>query len=928
MWSGECVVRDFDATEPAKALGAIGELFERLSSSEAIGLGVPKDGRTEAKITTKDRLELGLSDPDAIPRAKTHFGWPDGPSLVLFDGDDIDGPLYELVVALYPPARSVAMMSRPGPSASVLDPRTNKPYKCSEHGYVLLDDPTQTKACLDALMRLAWCCGTGPTAGRLKISACGSALIRGPVDVSVGSRERLAYEGAVILEPGLTALPRKATVIGGTEVLCATDLLAYADQHAPVAQFEALKLEAKNDPAFIAKQDETRAQWLAKRKEMMLARGEPLEKVEKECNRIAGNLADAAARARGGGSGSGGQHVWIEMTKHWPLFRPNGEPFTPDDVDKNPKAYHLTECADPVEGLNYQTKNCGWIVIDGTKIKIYSQAHGGSFGYYYETFDREDFAAKLLVAAKLNENKISFFGPPIVKLGPLSEMADRAAKILVKAEVPFYQRGDKMVRPVVQPVQSFDGKMTSAAQLVEIELPYLRDMLCRKSRRVKFEMRSKKWRDTHPPVDAAMVLLKRFGEWPFPQIAGIISTPTLRRDGTILSQPGYDPATQLLLIDPPPMPDIAEQPSKDDAMAALALLKDLLAEFPFADVDDNDNKGVSRAVALSAIISTVCRGAFPVVPMHTTTAPVSSSGKSYLLSIVSLIATGQLMPVLSAGGDEKELEKRIGAAVINGQSLICVDNVEGEISGDALRQLIEQPRPSVRVLGLSKLVPVNSRSLCTFANGINMGVAYQLNRRVLRARLDPSMESPDQREFKGRPDDMIRADRGKYIAACLTICRAYAAAGWPKPKQDLKPLASFEGWSDAVRSPLVWLDEADPVKSIDTARGGDAETTTLREMLSEWKAHFGAGQDHMVTARQVIDRCDENRQLYMSKDYIFPKLRSAVLGVMPPQHRLRPDVAALGKWLGRQTDRLVGGMRFRKEAATGWHSVLWWLEEV
>ncbi len=156
-----------------------------------------------------------------------------------------------------------------------------------------------------------------------------------------------------------------------------------------------------------------------------------------------------------------------------------------------------------------------------------------------------------------------------MKYGPLSVMANDAAKVLIDAKVPFYQRGKALVRPVVRPVQTFDGKMTSAAQLVEVELPYLRDTLCKNSCWVKYDGRSKRWRDIHPPVDAAQVLLKRFGDWDFPEIAGIITTPTLRPDGTILQAAGYDPATQLLLIDPPAMPDIPDRPSRDDALAAL-----------------------------------------------------------------------------------------------------------------------------------------------------------------------------------------------------------------------------------------------------------------------------------------------------------------------------------------------------------------------
>ena len=165
-----------------------------------------------------------------------------------------------------------------------------------------------------------------------------------------------------------------------------------------------------------------------------------------------------------------------------------------------------------------------------------------------------------------------------MKYGPLSVMADDAAKVLIDAKVPFYQRGNTLVRPVVRPVQTFGGKTTTAAQLVEVELPYLRDTLCRNSHWVKYDGRSRKWLAIHPPVEAAQVLLKRFGDWEFPVMAGIITTPTLRPDGTILQDAGYDPATQLLLIDPPPMPDIPD--SRRGGCAGRAeLLKDCWSSF-------------------------------------------------------------------------------------------------------------------------------------------------------------------------------------------------------------------------------------------------------------------------------------------------------------------------------------------------------------
>jgi hypothetical protein len=241
---------DFDAGDPAQALAEIGQTFEGLSSRQAIGLGVPLDGTITGRITTKDRHAEG--DTDAIPRSLDYFGWPSGPGLLLLDGDDIDG-LPAVLSELYPAFAEIALLSRPSASASVIDPRTGNALKTAEHVYVVIDDPSQSKACLDALLRLSWCLGTGKAAGRLRLSKRGDVLVRGPVDACVGSPERLSYEGAAVIGAGLDQLPRNAQVIGGgTGMLCAMDLLEYAERHAPELLYNDRVNAAKNDPGFCA----------------------------------------------------------------------------------------------------------------------------------------------------------------------------------------------------------------------------------------------------------------------------------------------------------------------------------------------------------------------------------------------------------------------------------------------------------------------------------------------------------------------------------------------------------------------------------------------------------------------------------------------------------------------------------------------------
>ena len=102
----------------------------------------------------------------------------------------------------------------------------------------------------------------------------------------------------------------------------------------------------------------------------------------------------------------------------------------------------------------------------------------------------------------------------------------------------------------------------------------LADHVARTVRYQRFDGRSKDWVTINPPAEIMTALLARDGDWQLHPIAGIITTPTLRADGTILDHPGYDPETRLFLsLDRDfRMPAIPEHPSRADAELALAIL--------------------------------------------------------------------------------------------------------------------------------------------------------------------------------------------------------------------------------------------------------------------------------------------------------------------------------------------------------------------
>jgi hypothetical protein len=58
------------------------------------------------------------------------------------------------------------------------------------------------------------------------------------------------------------------------------------------------------------------------------------------------------------------------------------------------------------------------------------------------------------------------------------------------------------------------------------------------------------------------------------------------------------------------------------------------------------------------------------------TAPTAGTGKSLLVDVVSILATGAPMPVVSPGWGEEELEKRLSRALLGGR--IRNSNSEGD----------------------------------------------------------------------------------------------------------------------------------------------------------------------------------------------------------------------------------------------------------
>ncbi len=273
-----------------------------------------------------------------------------------------------------------------------------------------------------------------------------------------------------------------------------------------------------------------------------------------------------------------------------------------------------------------------------------------------------------------------------------------------------------------------------------------------------------------------------------------------------------------------------------------------------------------------------------------------------------MIAAGRPCPVITAAPDEAETEKRIAGLLLAGFPIVSIDNCNGELGGDLLCQAIERPLIRIRRLGASDIIEVES-CVSMFATGNNLRVRGDMVRRSLVAELDPQLERPELREFKGNPVSDIQSNRGLYVSAALVIVRAYLAAGRPGK---LPAIASFEDWSDTVRSALVWLGCADPAESMEQARADDPELGELREVLELWTQHLG--QDAMTT-RELADRIETKQKTQIGEppDYLMPDLRDALFRIAGERGGM--NTKRLGRWLMAKEGRIVGNRRISRSGA-------------
>jgi hypothetical protein len=493
----------------------------------------------------------------------------------------------------------------------------------------------------------------------------------------------------------------------------------------------------------------------------------------------------------------------------------------------------------------------------------------------------------------------------IMEPGALIAIVDRAEAALLDSGI--YQRAGELVRPVRLDKSIEEGGVRRAAGalvLVRVGETWLVEAMARKRKWLKWTRNG--WEPADPDPKYARHLLGRVGEWRFPVLRSVLTTPTMTVDGRVIQEPGYDEKTGLLLdFEAGAFPRVTDRPTKEEAAAALALLARPFRKYDFKPSEKENAPSAARAVALSVMLCAVVRANLRTCPLHVADAPEAGSGKTYLLECAGILATGAAPAAMNQGKSPEEDEKRLGAVLMAGDPVILIDNCDRPIEGDFLCSMLTSEVVQPRVLGLSKTMKLPSTAL-TMACGNNVVLAGDTTRRAVICRIEPGVERPDTREFDFDPRDEVRAGRPELVAAALTVLRAYVVAGRPAK---LKPYGSFADY-DLIRGALVWLGEADPVDTREPLFADDPKRNELADVMDAWEAAFDDRSVDLAELREEpvgADRESDTLRVLRERLMEAAVMRGAWSGTRA------------GGWLRRHKGKVLAGQRFHVEEESPRH---------
>ncbi|GGZ28625.1 hypothetical protein GCM10010387_22610 [Streptomyces inusitatus] len=368
-------------------------------------------------------------------------------------------------------------------------------------------------------------------------------------------------------------------------------------------------------------------------------------------------------------------------------------------------------------------------------------------------------------------------------------------------------------------------------------------------------------------------------DWALPPLRGVVTSPVIRPDGTLLKDPGYDQSTGLYLEPRVPVRRLQPTVTTESLQKAKDIvLAQVLADFPFVSASD-------RAHYLASLLTPILRPYFHgPTPMFVITATSPGSGKSLLKDIFKY-AYG--IADTAWPENDTELRKSITTQLYTtGQPVVVFDNLPNGhvLKSSVLSALLTNEHWGDRILGATGKVTMRNDRLW-LVTGNSLRTSADNGRRVFWVRLDPDCPDPDQRDgfTIGDLRPWLRANASTLVAALVTFVRAWLAADAPLVRIRK---GDYSEWASMMAGLLGFLGVDGFNADQDKARDQDDELQEWTAFLEMWRERFN---DQPMQVGTVITGLPEH----------VPRLRDGEL----------PSAKQLGHWLKAREGRYFGTHR-------------------
>ncbi len=359
--------------------------------------------------------------------------------------------------------------------------------------------------------------------------------------------------------------------------------------------------------------------------------------------------------------------------------------------------------------------------------------------------------------------------------------------ILEDNEHHFYSYGSAIAEPVKDPESGTGGLRT-------IAVPDL-----------KWYVRRVYPDETESTVRAVAEDILHNPNLPLQRIHGLVTTPTFRHDFSVITNPGFDLASGLYYSPDPSLETFTFETnaSKMKAEASLALLFELLTDFPFK----NESERYSYlAILLTLFLRSAISG---VVPCLAIDGNGQSVGKGLLSTMLSLIAYGEDIATNSAPKSREEWASKLDSILLRGAPFSVIDNIVGSFASDDFASVLTSAKRTVRIKGLSKVVDVPVNTVWVL-NGNDLTLDSDLSQRMIICHLqheDPSSRKQEkfhiQAKYGCSIEVLLRKERAKYMQACLDLICGWVNHG--APRRTKLVLAKYGEWESVIGGIMDWI---------------------------------------------------------------------------------------------------------------------------